>query len=150
MKIEWASSFRSDGTRCKPPPSTMHGWLAKMRGTLLGDEDLRSKGMKEMRDARAYKAARRKRQQARTGQGLMSFFTVGSSRRTHPARQLTRGSRGSTSTKPRQLTRNHQSSHQSRPSYKTSRSSNTTQRPTRITQPRPRPRPSGRRSGGHK
>lgn len=148
MKIEWASNFRSDGTRCKPPPSTMHGWLAKMRGTLLGDEDLRSKGMREMREARAYKANQRKRQQARTGQGFMSLFTVGSSRQKRPVRQLTRGSRASTSTKPRLSTRNHQSSHQSRPSYKSSRSSNTTQRPTRITQPRPRPRPSGRRSGG--
>ncbi|KAF9464364.1 hypothetical protein BDZ94DRAFT_1256273 [Collybia nuda] len=58
MKIEWASSvrlyrffhsfsryslaiplkFRADGTRRRPPPSTMHGWLAKMRGTLIGDE----------------------------------------------------------------------------------------------------------------
>ncbi|KAJ7904713.1 hypothetical protein B0H14DRAFT_2664075 [Mycena olivaceomarginata] len=37
----------------------MHGWLAKMRGTLLGNEDLRSKGMREMRDARAYKRAKR-------------------------------------------------------------------------------------------
>jgi hypothetical protein len=37
------AQFRSDGSRRKPPPSTMHGWLAKMRGTLLGNEDLRSK-----------------------------------------------------------------------------------------------------------
>lgn len=37
------SQFRADGSRRKPPPSTMHGWLAKMRGTLLGNETLRSK-----------------------------------------------------------------------------------------------------------
>ncbi|KAF5388060.1 hypothetical protein D9615_000566 [Tricholomella constricta] len=43
MKIEWASSFRPDGSRRRPPPSSMHGWLAKMRGTLLGNEELRSK-----------------------------------------------------------------------------------------------------------
>ena len=35
--------FRPDGSRRTPPPSTMHGWLAKMRGTLLGDEDLRTR-----------------------------------------------------------------------------------------------------------
>ncbi|KAJ7180292.1 hypothetical protein C8R43DRAFT_1229881 [Mycena crocata] len=59
MKIEWASHFRSDGSKRKPPPSVMHGWLAKMRGTLLGNEELRSKGMREMRDARHYKKAKR-------------------------------------------------------------------------------------------
>ncbi|KAJ7498727.1 hypothetical protein FB451DRAFT_992911, partial [Mycena latifolia] len=46
--------FRSDGSRRKPPPSVMHGWLAKMRGTLLGNEELRTKGMQEMRAARHY------------------------------------------------------------------------------------------------
>ncbi|KAK7061894.1 hypothetical protein R3P38DRAFT_2832155 [Favolaschia claudopus] len=61
MKIEWASHFRSDGSRRNPPPSTMHGWLAKMRGTLLGNEDLRSKGMQEMRAARRYKQDKRSR-----------------------------------------------------------------------------------------
>ncbi|KAJ7228465.1 hypothetical protein GGX14DRAFT_413286, partial [Mycena pura] len=55
MKIEWPSHFRSDGSRRKPPPSVMHGWLAKMRGTLLGNEELRSKGMAEMRDAQRNK-----------------------------------------------------------------------------------------------
>ncbi|KAF7352620.1 hypothetical protein MVEN_01227600 [Mycena venus] len=58
MKIEWASHFRSDGSRRKPPPSVMHGWLAKMRGTLLGNEDLRTKGMQEMRAARHYRQYR--------------------------------------------------------------------------------------------
>ncbi|CAK5262976.1 unnamed protein product [Mycena citricolor] len=61
MKIEWASNFRSDGSRRRPPPSTMHGWLAKMRGTLLGDEDLRSKGMREMRDAKSFKQNKSKK-----------------------------------------------------------------------------------------
>ncbi|KAJ6490391.1 hypothetical protein C8R47DRAFT_1215251 [Mycena vitilis] len=59
MKIEWASHFRSDGSRRKPPPSVMHGWLAKMRGTLLGNESLRTKGMQEMRAARQYKKVKR-------------------------------------------------------------------------------------------
>ncbi|KAF7301860.1 hypothetical protein MIND_00751900 [Mycena indigotica] len=65
MKIEWASHFRSDGSRRKPPPSTMHGWLAKMRGTLLGNEELRSKGMKEMQDARYHKKVKSQRSQRR-------------------------------------------------------------------------------------
>ncbi|KAG6915661.1 hypothetical protein DXG01_010531 [Tephrocybe rancida] len=43
LKIEWASSFNSDGTSRKPDPSTMHGWYAKLRGTLSGNEDLRNK-----------------------------------------------------------------------------------------------------------
>ncbi|KAJ7929970.1 hypothetical protein B0H13DRAFT_1595843, partial [Mycena leptocephala] len=51
--------FRSDGSRRQPPPSVMHGWLAKMRGTLLGNEALRSKGMQEMRAARHYKKSKR-------------------------------------------------------------------------------------------
>ncbi|KAJ7044536.1 hypothetical protein C8F04DRAFT_1068677 [Mycena alexandri] len=66
MKIEWASHFRSDGSRRKPPPSTMHGWLAKMRGTLLGNEALRTRGMQEMRAARYYKKAKRSQPKRKT------------------------------------------------------------------------------------
>ncbi|TEB35772.1 hypothetical protein FA13DRAFT_1728627 [Coprinellus micaceus] len=61
MKIEWSNEFRSDGTMRRPPPNSLHGWLAKMRGTLLGDEALRSRGIREMADAKRYKE---KRQQA--------------------------------------------------------------------------------------
>ncbi|KAJ7843001.1 hypothetical protein B0H14DRAFT_2359250, partial [Mycena olivaceomarginata] len=32
--------FRRDGSRRKPIPYVMHGWLAKMRRTLLGNEEL--------------------------------------------------------------------------------------------------------------
>jgi hypothetical protein len=35
--------IRRDGSIRPPRPSTMHGWLAKMRGTLLGNERLRNK-----------------------------------------------------------------------------------------------------------
>ncbi|KAJ7129469.1 hypothetical protein C8R44DRAFT_776870 [Mycena epipterygia] len=66
MKIEWASHFRSDGSKRKPPPSVMHGWLAKMRGTLLGNEALRTKGMQEMRAARHYKKSSPKRPQRKS------------------------------------------------------------------------------------
>ncbi|PBL02313.1 hypothetical protein ARMGADRAFT_249872 [Armillaria gallica] len=65
MKIEWAADFHRDGSRRRHPiPNTMHGWLAKMRGTIIGDEKLRSKGMREMKAAREYKRlhARRKKQ----------------------------------------------------------------------------------------
>ncbi|KAK0231006.1 hypothetical protein IW262DRAFT_1453926 [Armillaria fumosa] len=65
MKIEWAADFHRDGSRRRHPiPNTMHGWLAKMRGTLMGDEKLRSKGMREMKAAREYKhvQTRRKKQ----------------------------------------------------------------------------------------
>ncbi|KAF7292314.1 hypothetical protein HMN09_01215100 [Mycena chlorophos] len=84
MKIEWASHFRSDGSRRKPPPSVMHGWLAKMRGTLLGNEELRSKvgaklaklcqhqhaaqGMREMRDAKSYKKIQSQRRKSKPPQ----------------------------------------------------------------------------------
>nr|GAT49056.1 predicted protein [Mycena chlorophos] len=68
MKIEWASHFRSDGSRRKPPPSVMHGWLAKMRGTFLGNEELRSKGMREMRDAKSYKKIQSQRRKSKPPQ----------------------------------------------------------------------------------
>jgi len=74
ITIEWPSSFRKDGSRRRPPPSTMHGWLAKMRGTLLGDEELRSKGMQEMRDARA--ARQRNRARKRQAQGGCTLFSL--------------------------------------------------------------------------
>ncbi|KAF7355488.1 hypothetical protein MSAN_01465700 [Mycena sanguinolenta] len=77
MKIEWASHFRSDGSRRRPPPSTMHGWLAKWRGTLSGNEELRSKGMREMRDARAYK--QRKRSQPKPKRRTVDRRNTGSS-----------------------------------------------------------------------
>ncbi|KAJ7068478.1 hypothetical protein C8F01DRAFT_1118299 [Mycena amicta] len=90
MKIEWGSHFRSDGTRRKPPPSVMHGWLAKMRGTILGNEDLRSKGMKEMREARYYKKVKSQRrttpQRRDTGSSAL-FGTLNPK----PARPVGRG-----------------------------------------------------------
>lgn len=118
MKIEWAShvsgsrcqralfqhvlitgQFAPDGSRRSPPPSIIHGWLAKWRGTLSGNEHLRSRvsiplifpknlgltyrlqGMAEMRRAAAYRKARKVYKQkkaekygtSRSG-GLFSFF----------------------------------------------------------------------------
>lgn len=44
--------YHSDGRlRNTPLPSTIHGWLTKMRGTLLDNEALRYEGIKEMKQA---------------------------------------------------------------------------------------------------
>ncbi|XP_006460325.1 hypothetical protein AGABI2DRAFT_135556 [Agaricus bisporus var. bisporus H97] len=37
------NQFAPDGSRRQPPPSTIHGWLAKWRGTFTGNEHVRSK-----------------------------------------------------------------------------------------------------------
>ncbi|KAF9534729.1 hypothetical protein CPB83DRAFT_842838 [Crepidotus variabilis] len=82
MKIEWASNFRSDGTRRRPPPSSMHGWLAKMRGTLLGNESLRSRGMREMREAqsrRQHTSTKRRQHSSKSGGSIFSFLKFGKS-----------------------------------------------------------------------
>ncbi|KDR83935.1 hypothetical protein GALMADRAFT_236438 [Galerina marginata CBS 339.88] len=94
MRIEWASHFHPDGRKRTPPPSTMHGWLAKMRGTLLGNEELRSKGMREMRAAKSEskrQAAKKKQQQysTHTGKSTFSFLGFGkSSKSGQPTRHL--------------------------------------------------------------
>ncbi|KAJ3756452.1 hypothetical protein EV360DRAFT_71984 [Lentinula raphanica] len=73
MKIEWASDFHRDGSRRRHPiPSTMHGWLAKMRGTLIGNETLRSQGIQEMKAAKRRKQAAKAR--AQSSKGRFSFF----------------------------------------------------------------------------
>ncbi|KAF8238867.1 hypothetical protein L208DRAFT_1354764 [Tricholoma matsutake] len=101
ITIEWASSFRKDGSRRRPPPSTMHGWLAKMRGTLLGDETLRSKGMQEMREASAVRMHRKARErQVQGSRTLFSFFGTHKKTSQPPVRRRTtrdagRGNRGS-------------------------------------------------------
>jgi len=69
MKIEWVRYFlifqviklifSQDAKGVKPRPSTVHGWLTKMRGTILGDERMRNRGISEMRAARTYRAHKR-------------------------------------------------------------------------------------------
>ena len=67
-------TFHQSGQgRKKPPASTVHGWLAKMRGTLVGDEALRSKGMREMEQARRNRGRRQMKDQAGNGFGLFSM-----------------------------------------------------------------------------
>ncbi|KII94942.1 hypothetical protein PLICRDRAFT_33769 [Plicaturopsis crispa FD-325 SS-3] len=85
LSIEWDSDFHSDGRRRKrPKASTVHGWLAKMRGTLLGNERLRSRGMREMKEARAirrYKKQKRAQASRRRGGILSSLFGGGGKKR---------------------------------------------------------------------
>ncbi|KAH8830377.1 hypothetical protein DL96DRAFT_1592658 [Flagelloscypha sp. PMI_526] len=80
FRIEWASHFYPDGTR-KPdhrlPVNTMHGWLAKWRGTFSGDERLRTKGMTEMKTAQKVKERQRRQQ----GVGFWSSIFSSSKRK---------------------------------------------------------------------
>ncbi|KAF8969467.1 hypothetical protein BDZ97DRAFT_246303 [Flammula alnicola] len=106
MRIEWASHFNPDGTRRRPPPSTMHGWLAKMRGTLIGDEELRSRGMREMREAAS--ARKYKQYSAQTGKSMFSFLGFGSSGQKQQPRKLQQ--RGTQSRRPTYESTNSRSS----------------------------------------
>ncbi|KAJ3892083.1 hypothetical protein GG344DRAFT_76265 [Lentinula edodes] len=100
MKIEWASDFHRDGSRRSHPiASTMHGWLAKMRGTLVGNEKLRSEGMREMRQAKANRKHRKQnKSQGKSSAKGGGFSLFGSGRKPLPqhrgSRNVTRGGHG--------------------------------------------------------
>jgi len=67
--VEW-ESYHADGRkRVRPPASTIHGWLTKMRGTLLDNEPLRRRGIREMQDARSNRLAMKKRDAERAAAG---------------------------------------------------------------------------------
>lgn len=55
IKIEWKSSHHR-----KPKASIVHGWLLKWRATFIGNERLRTEGIREMREAK-YLRERKKR-----------------------------------------------------------------------------------------
>ncbi|KAH7876886.1 uncharacterized protein C8R40DRAFT_78939 [Lentinula edodes] len=101
MKIEWASDFHRDGSRRSHPiASTMHGWLAKMRGTLVGNEKLRSEGMREMRQAKANRKHRKQnKSQGKSSAKGGGFSLFGSGRKPasqhRGSRNVTRGGHGS-------------------------------------------------------
>ncbi|KAJ3722422.1 hypothetical protein C8R42DRAFT_666831 [Lentinula raphanica] len=146
MKIEWASDFHRDGSRRRHPiPSTMHGWLAKMRGTLIGNETLRSQGIQEMKAAKRRKQAAKAR--AQSSKGRFSFFArkpapqrtnFGNSRR---GNYRGRGHRGdgyrSGAVGNRPALRQHQSGSHHRPVGQTSRRSSGTQPQGPNTRPGP-------------
>ncbi|KAF5390533.1 hypothetical protein D9757_002623 [Collybiopsis confluens] len=110
MKIEWASDFHRDGSRRnRPIPSTMHGWLAKMRGTLIGNEKLRSQGIREMKEAKAVRKYRKdKKALARSSKGFSLF---GSHHKSQPPQRKGSGvgSRGGGSGHGRPALRQHSS-----------------------------------------
>ncbi|KAI0796895.1 hypothetical protein C8Q75DRAFT_802564 [Abortiporus biennis] len=87
IEIEWEPASHNYQRRGRGPyipyrhkASTIHGWVTKLRGTLLGDEAVRRRGIREMRDARTtrkYKklrTAEMRRRGERNG-GFFSFFT---------------------------------------------------------------------------
>ncbi|KAJ4478325.1 hypothetical protein J3R30DRAFT_3480504 [Lentinula aciculospora] len=95
MKIEWASDFHRDGSRRRSPvASTMHGWLAKMRGTLIGNEELRSRGMKEIERAKGDRKRRKENKSRDKSSGKGRGLSLSGSGR-QPASQR-RGSRNVT------------------------------------------------------
>ena len=58
--------YHSDGRpRNTPLPSTVHGWLTKMRGTLFDNETVRYQGIKEMKQAAAVRVHKKKEEAAR-------------------------------------------------------------------------------------
>jgi len=69
FNVEWDSYHMDGRKRARPPASTVHGWLTKMRGTLLDNENMRRSGIREMKEASITRAAIKKRDadRARTG-----------------------------------------------------------------------------------
>jgi len=52
INVEWESSVIQHGRhQGMLKSSTVHGWLVKMRGTLIGDEKMRWRGIQEMKSA---------------------------------------------------------------------------------------------------
>lgn len=69
-EVVW-QSYHSDGRpRNTPLPSTVHGWLTKMRGTLLDNESMRYQGIKEMKQAAVVRVHKRKEEADRKLQNL--------------------------------------------------------------------------------
>jgi len=72
-EIVW-ESYHSDGRpRNTPLPSTVHGWLTKMRGTLLDNEAMRYQGIKEMKQAAVVRVHKKKQEVARAKAGRPSL-----------------------------------------------------------------------------
>ncbi|KAF9651134.1 hypothetical protein BDM02DRAFT_3111176 [Thelephora ganbajun] len=64
-EIVWESYHSGGRPRNTPLPSTIHGWLTKMRGTLLDNETIRYRGIKEMKQAAAVRILRQKEEAER-------------------------------------------------------------------------------------
>ncbi|KAI0952320.1 hypothetical protein AcV7_008167 [Taiwanofungus camphoratus] len=86
IDIEWESPDKY-GRRRRPKASTVHGWVTKLRGTLTGNERVRSRGIREMREASIVREYYRKRDAKRRAQerkgcsGILSLFSSPKKRR---------------------------------------------------------------------
>ncbi|KAI6047471.1 hypothetical protein EDC04DRAFT_624724 [Pisolithus marmoratus] len=84
FQIEWKSShYHSDGRkRSRPKASTVHGWLVKWRATFSGNEQLRKKGIDEMKEAKALRKLH-KRSEKGAKSPLGFFFSGKEKKRPH-------------------------------------------------------------------
>ncbi|KAI0249997.1 hypothetical protein BJV78DRAFT_626378 [Lactifluus subvellereus] len=83
IEINWDTE--EDRKRRRHKASTIHGWLVMWRGTLMGNENVRQRGRREMREARAMRAYYRQHSQAQAqaqaigkSSGPFSIFRFGS------------------------------------------------------------------------
>ena len=78
---------QDDPRRRRPKPSTVHGWLCKMRGTIIGNERMRQQGRREMQEARAARtSSKRPRPKATQSKPILSFLIGGGGGGKPPAR----------------------------------------------------------------
>lgn len=90
IDVEWDNHHDEHVRRRYPyrhKASTIHGWVTKLRGTLTGNEHVRSAGIREMKDARTIRrhrskreAEHRERERRRSGGGFFSSLFSGSRR----------------------------------------------------------------------
>ncbi|OBZ76462.1 hypothetical protein A0H81_03744 [Grifola frondosa] len=94
IEIEWDSQEDRARRHHRPKASTVHGWVTKMRGTLLGSESIRRRGIREMKEARAIRKYKRNRadhqseardngRSPRRSGGLFSVFSFSRRRHSH-------------------------------------------------------------------
>jgi hypothetical protein len=70
LNVEWESSVIQHGhNRGTLKSSTVHGWLVKMRGTLVGDEKMRWRGIQEMKAASRHRKRNAARPPSRRSSG---------------------------------------------------------------------------------
>ncbi|KAI0677034.1 hypothetical protein C8Q78DRAFT_61663 [Trametes maxima] len=75
--IEWDSEEDRARGRHRHKASTVHGWVVKMRGTLLGRENTRRRGIREMeraRDNRRHRQEHPEAYRARRGDTILWIF----------------------------------------------------------------------------
>lgn len=93
IDIEWDAADPSGSRRGYRKASTIHGWITKLRGTLTDNERVRSRGIREMREARAIRAHMKKKGSRGRGAwsgrgGIIRWFSFWPSRRSSPQGQV--------------------------------------------------------------